>query len=70
MLWGIVSGVYGARCAVLQGEREIPCLLRGKLKQEGSACPVVVGDDGECRMVGTRRWVIEPVRERRSERRR
>ena len=43
MPWGIVSGVYGAPCEVLEGEREIPCLLRGKSKQEGSACPVVGG---------------------------
>jgi putative ribosome biogenesis GTPase RsgA len=67
MPWGIVSGVYGARCEVLQGEREIPCLLRGKFKQEGSACPVVVGDDVEYRMVDARQGVIERVRARRSE---
>src|SRR5438105_4871215 len=70
MPWGIVSGVYGARCEVLEGDREIPCLLRGKFKQEGSACPVVVGDDVEYRMVDARQGVIERVRERRSELRR
>src|SRR5438552_1600692 len=70
MPWGIVSGVFGARCQVLEGENEIPCLLRGKFKQEGSACPVAVGDDVEYRMVDARQGVIERVRERRSELRR
>lgn len=70
MPWGIVSGVFGARCQVLEGEREIPCLLRGKLKLEGAACPVVVGDSVEYRMVDGSLGVIEQVRERRSELRR
>jgi ribosome biogenesis GTPase / thiamine phosphate phosphatase len=70
MPWGIVSGVFGARCQVLEGEREIPCLLRGKFKQVGEACPLVVGDDVEYRMVDARQGVIERVRERRSELRR
>jgi ribosome biogenesis GTPase / thiamine phosphate phosphatase len=67
---GIVSGVFGARCQVLEGETEIPCLLRGRFKQEGMACPVVVGDDVEYRMVDARQGVIERVGERRSELRR
>src|SRR5712692_4457197 len=70
MPWGIVSGVFGARCQVLEGETEIPCLLRGRFKQEGTACPVVVGDDVEYRMVDARQGVIERVGERRSELRR
>src|SRR5712691_11863292 len=67
---GIVSGVFGARCQVLEGETEIPCLLRGRFKQEGTACPVVVGDDVEYRMVDARQGVIERVGARRSELRR
>jgi ribosome biogenesis GTPase len=70
MPWGIVSGVFGARCQVLEGEREVACLLRGKFKQEGAACPLAVGDDVEYRMVDARLGVIENVRERRSELRR
>jgi ribosome biogenesis GTPase len=70
MPWGIVSGVFGSRCEVLEGERQIPCLLRGRLKQAGAACPVVVGDDVEYRMVDARQGVIERVGERRSELRR
>jgi ribosome biogenesis GTPase len=70
MPWGIVSGVFGARCQVLEGEQEIPCLLRGKFKQVGVACPVVVGDDVEYRMVDPRQGVIEQVGARRTELRR
>jgi ribosome biogenesis GTPase len=70
MPWGIVSGVFGARCSVLEGEREIPCLLRGKFKREGTASPLVVGDAVEYRMVDARQGVIEQVRDRRSELRR
>jgi ribosome biogenesis GTPase / thiamine phosphate phosphatase len=73
---GVVSGVFGARCQVLEagahgvGEREIPCFLRGRFKQVGEACPIVVGDDVEYRMVDPQQGVIEQVRERRSELRR
>src|SRR5688500_7748505 len=73
---GVVSGVFGARCQVLEagvhgvGDREVPCFLRGRFKQVGEACPIVVGDDVEYRMVDPKQGVIEQVRERRSELRR
>lgn len=62
---GIVSVVYGARCEVLENGTPLPCLLRGRLKQD--AARLVVGDRVEYRKVDDRTGVIEKILERRNQ---
>src|SRR5437867_3507880 len=62
---GIVSVVYGARCEVLQGNSSLPCILRGRLRAEGST--LAVGDRVEYRQVDSRTGVVERVLDRRNQ---
>lgn len=62
---GIISAVFGARCEVLEGGTPLPCLLRGKLKQ--NAGTLAVGDYVEFQRLDDRQGVVERVLERRNQ---
>ena len=62
---GIVSVVFGARCEVLEGTVSLPCLLRGRLKQE--AVGLAVGDHVEFKRVDAHTGVVERILPRRNE---
>lgn len=62
---GTVSAVFGARCEVLDNGAAIPCLLRGRLKQE--ARTLVAGDQVEYARIDDRQGVVERVLPRRNE---
>lgn len=62
---GIVSVVFGARCEVLNDGTSLPCLLRGRLKQEAGS--LAVGDHVEFTRLDAHTGVVERVLPRRNE---
>lgn len=68
-LTGIVTRTDGPRFWVVLGEREIPCVLRGRLKREHQRVTslVVVGDEVAVALAADGTGVIESVADRRTE---
>lgn len=62
---GIVSVVFGARCEVLVDGASLPCLLRGRLKQEAGS--IAVGDHVEYARLDEHTGVVERILPRRNE---
>lgn len=62
---GIVSVVFGARCEVLEDGKTLPCILRGRLKQD--AATLAVGDRVEYQRLDPHTGVVERILERRNQ---